>query len=284
MDTVALNNTILWLRTHQQKLRLGFMVFLGLFCLAFIALLVRVFLLQGPVVGAEISLSRDAANNPRWTWYRPPAAPKQEQVATDDGELKPLKIKGELLGVVVAGEKSVATISEGRNKTSVFKLGDEIERNVSLEEVELHRIIVTKNGRRGEILLKTAEKPDKDQELIKVTKKSQPTASAGSGFTIPGIGQTLPVNIPGEGTGIRLVGVSTDVSDIADLSDGDVIMNINGTPAGEMLSNPFGFQQLLTETSLPMTILRDGETQEIHVNAASLFERILPQLDAGLIQ
>ena len=281
MDTVALNKTILWLNAHQRKLRLGLMILLGVFCFSFIVLLLRVVVMQGPLLGAEISLSRQTETNPNWTWYKAPIAPREE-VATNDDELKPIKIRGELLGVVVAGDKSVATISEGRNKASVFKLGEEIERNVSLEDVELHRIIVTKNGRRGEILLKTAEKPDKDKELIKVTRK--PQTNAGSGFTIPGIGQTLPVNIPGEGTGIRLEGVTSDVSDIADLSNGDVIMNINGTPAGELLRNPFEFQQLLTETSLPMTVLRDGEKLDIHVNAASLFSRILPQLDAGLIQ
>jgi len=287
VDTAALNNSVIWLRGHQRQLRLGLMVLFALLCLYFVVMLVRTLVIPAPVVGAEINFSPSAAGNPRWAWYHVAAAPKKEaSVAATSNELTKVSIKGELLGVVIAGDHSLATISAGRGAAKVYQLGDEIERNVTLEEVESHRIIVAKSGRRGEILLKDIsgkKKSDEKEDLISV-KESPPPKAAGNSFGLPGVGKTLPVNIEGEGLGLRLEDISADIADLADLQDGDVVMDINGTPVSDLFTNPALWTQFTRNTNLPMNLIRDGDRQEVYVNAAALFERIIPQLDAGLIQ
>jgi len=219
----------------------------------------------------------------RWNWFATASAPVEE--VEEEEELAIANINAELLGVVIAGEDSVATITVSRSDAQVFRIGDEIQRNVSLEEVEANRVVISQNGVRRQILLKditgNAARQGEDDELIRVN--NTPANAAGS-FSLPGVGSTTPIQVAGGGMGLRLGEVSADIADLADLQDGDVVLNINGTPVSELFSNPLLWQQFSQETSLPMTVLREGTREEVYVNAASLFEKIIPQLGAGLIQ
>lgn len=270
---------------NQHKLRLVLVAALACLCVWFVFLSLRAFLFPGPLVYAEINLPNPARNTVRWNWFTAATvaevAPQEEEE-----ELAVANINAELLGVVVAGDDSVATIAVSRQDAKVFRVGDDIDRNVSLEEVSSTRVVISQNGVRRQIPLKDVtgnanRNNTGENSLIQVNPSS---SNSGAGFSMPGVGSTTPIQVPGEGMGLRLSNVSSDIADLADLQDGDVILNISGTPVSDLFSNPLLWQQFSQETSLPMTVLRGGEQEEVFVNAASLFEKIIPQLGAGLIQ
>lgn len=272
-----------WYSVNQKRLRMALVVLFALLVIYFLALTVRALFFTNPVVYAEINLPRATGANVRWSWYASAAAPEEEPKEEED--IADASINAELLGVVIAGDDSVATIVVSRRDAQVYRIGDELERNVTLEEVEPNRVVISQSGTRRQILLKDitgAARPNSDENsLIRVNNAP---AQAGVGFSLPGVGSTTPINVPGEGTGLRVSGISSDIADLADLQDDDVVLNINGTPVSDLFSNPLLWQQFSQETNLPMTVLRDGTQQEVYVNAASLFERIIPQVGAGLIQ
>lgn len=271
------------LAAHQHRLRMGLIVSGALACVWFLILIAKIFL-SSPGVFAEIHLDEPTKSNPRWNWYT--AAPVEE-APVEEEDIAEAKISAELLGVVIAGERSVATIAVSRQTPEIFQIGDELQRNVTLEAVEPYRVIISETGVRRQLLLKSVtgevvSASDEQDQLIRVNQTSQSQSQAG--FTLPGVGSTTPIQVPGEGMGLKLSGVSSDISDLADLRDGDVVMEINGTQVADLFTNPLLWQQFRQETSLPMTVMRDGERAEVYVNAASLFEKIIPQLGAGLIQ
>eukprot|EP00903_Cladosiphon_okamuranus_P004476 g4474.t1 len=97
-------------------------------------------IVSGSAEDAEYSLedpARLSANarltSVRWNWYA--SAQVVEAPPEEEEELAIANINAELLGVVVAGDDSVATIAVSRQGALVFRVGDEIDRNVSLEEV-----------------------------------------------------------------------------------------------------------------------------------------------------
>ena len=270
---------------NQAKARLLILAALALLCVYFLFLIVRALVFPAPVVHAEISLTRQASVNARWNWFTA-NQPTNAVAEKTDEDLSESRLNAELLGVVIAGEDSVATIAVSRRDAEVFRIDDEIDRNVFLEEVEPNRVIVTQNGVRQQITLKditgNKKRDSKEQSLIKVNQ-APVNQSAGS-FSLPGVGSTAPIQVPGVGMGLRLSQVSDEIGDLSDIQEGDVVIDINGTPVSELFSNPLIWQQFSQDTNLPMTVLRDGDQQQIFVNAASLFERIIPQIGSGLVQ
>lgn len=272
-----------WYGSNQKRVRTALFVLFMLLALYFVFLTVRTLVFSGPVVFAEVNLPRSSGASVRWNWYASASAP--EEAPEEQEDLAAASISAELLGVVIAGDDSVATIAVSRKPAQVYRIGDELERNVTLEEVDPTRVVISQSGTRQQILLKdvtgTTRNRSEEDSLIRVN--SAPT-QAGVGFSLPGVGSTTPIQVPGEGMGLRLGQVSSDIADLADLQDGDVVLNINGIPVADLFSNPLLWQQFSQETNLPMTVLRDESKEEVYVNAASLFEKIIPQLGAGLIQ
>ena len=273
----AVNANLRWIR-------LGLTAFFMMLCLWFLFLVLRALLFPGPVVFAEINLPNASRSTLRWNWYSTATEPVEQE--EEQEELAVANINAELLGVVIAGEDSVATIAISRAGAQVFRIGDEIERNVSLEEVEPTRVVISQNGVRRQILLKdvtgkTNRNSNNEESLIRV---NEAPANTGGSFNLPGVGSTTPIRLEDGGMGLRLGQVSGEISDLADLQGGDIVLDINGTPVADLFTNPLLWQQFSQETSLPMTVLRGGESEEVYVNAASLFEKIIPQLGAGLIQ
>ena len=234
------------------------------------------------MVFAEVNFQRPAGANVQWSWYAGAAEPEEE---VEEEDIVDASISAELFGVVIAGEDSIATLTVSRKPAQVYRIGDELDRNVTLEEIEPNRVVISQNGTRRQILLNDitggAQDSSDEESLIRVNDEPAP---ATAGFSLPGVGSTTPIRVEGGGTGLRLSGVSEDIGDLADLRENDVVLDINGTPVADLFTNPLLWQQFSQETNLPMTVLRDGNQEEVYVNAASLFERIIPQLDAGLIQ
>jgi hypothetical protein len=48
------------------------------------------------------------------------------------------------------------------------------------------------------------------------------------------------------------------------------------------MNNPIKLQALMSQTSVPMQVERDGQRQEIYVNVAALAEKLMPQLGDDL--
>ena len=109
-------------------------------------------------------------------------------------------------------------------------------------------------------------------------------SQADQGFNLSGLLSAAPEMVPGVGMGLRLGDLSSDLVDLADVQEGDVLISVNGAAVSDMISNPLMWQQFSQMTSMPVTIVRDEEQIELFVNGASLSEKILPQLGAGRVQ
>ena len=271
-----------WYGLNQNRVRAALVVLSVILVIYLLCLILRALFFASPVVFAEVNFQRPAGANVQWNWYAGAAEPEEE---VEEEDIADASISAELFGVVIAGEDSIATLTVSRKPAQVYRIGDELDRNVTLEEIEPNRVVISQNGTRRQILLNDitggAQDSSDKESLIRVNDEPAP---ARAGFSLPGVGSTTPIRVEGGGTGLRLSGVSEDIGDLADLRENDVVLDINGTPVADLFTNPLLWQQFSQETNLPMTVLRDGNQEEVYVNAASLFERIIPQLDAGLIQ
>jgi type II secretory pathway component PulC len=269
------------------------MIITGLFALAstvILASMVLVVLQPTVVVSSNNLTDQSRIENLRWNWFPAPRSQQVEQIAetvSPDEILANASIRAELLGVVISPWGSYAAISTSARPDGVYAVGDSIENNVTLEAVEQNRVIVSQRGSRRQIPLNSitdngsSAQRSNESGLMELNESQ---AGSAQGFSLSGLLSAAPEMVPGVGMGLRLGDVSADLADLADVQEGDVLISVNGTAVGDMISNPVMWQQFSQMTSMPVTILRDEEQIELFVNGASLSEKILPQMAAGRVQ
>lgn len=264
-----------------------------LFSLASLALLASiVFLLIRPPVEINTSALAEPPHfeNFRWNWFsapQPGQVMQSQESAISEENLANASIRAELRGVVISPWGSYAAISTSANPDGVYSIGDSIENNVTLEAIEPARVIISQQGSRRQILLKSVTGSGSSAQGMNqsgLLELNEVRSGSGQGFNLSGLLSAVPEMVPGIGMGLRLGNLSADLADLADVQEGDVLISVNGSAVSDMMSNPVMWQQFSQMSSMPVTIMRDGEQIELFVNGASLSERILPQIGVGRVQ
>lgn len=218
---------------RARKVICGLFILLSVIVLL---LIVRIALQPAPVFVTDSLISSARSPAPKWNWFhkvRDAAVEvEDEEEPVDDEDLADASIRAELLGVLIAGEDSYAAISTSRDPKGLYGVGDEIENNVTLEKIEKDRVIISQRGARRQIRLKPLNEKANQESLIKVEGRAQPPASSAntdSGFNLSGLVSTTPVRLPEGGIGFKLGGLSSDLTDLADIREDDVVASVNGT-------------------------------------------------------
>jgi|TARA_B110001469_G_scaffold18648_1_gene19103 type II secretory pathway component PulC len=209
-----------------------------------------------------------------WNWFR--GAPAID-VDTEEqlGQLEDAKINAILLGVMIAGDASSATLKFNGKPEAVYHKGDNLGSNTSLLEIEPYRIVVKKNGINKQVLMK---KPD---AIMTSEESSSNQPAEENGFALANMFGAVPVNIGGN-SGLKMNNLSDEIKILADIQEGDVVMQVDGLSIQNLLEDPTKWMSYSGSSSLPVTVIRQGQEEIIYVNAASLSAKMLPKL--GLSQ
>lgn len=208
----------------------------------------------------------------RWTWF---ARGTQPEVAGTFGELPEASLRAELLGVVISGAQSTATMVLGNNQEAVYRIGDKLGSGVEIREVEPFRVIVWQNGQLKQIPLNKAGGDSRGDDAAILVETGQPDAK---GFSLAGMFDAVPIRAERYGTGFRLRDLSDEFVALTELQSDDVVVQVDGKSMNEMMSDPTLWMGLMKETQVSVIVLRDGREEELSVNAASLSTRVLPRM------
>ncbi len=206
----------------------------------------------------------------RWSWFRG-AQPVQQ--APEVGELENSTLKAKLLGVMISGEISSATLAFNGKPQKVYHVGDKLGSSVTIEKIEPYRIIVKQNGKNKQILLAKADTVIETEQSAGGTNGQ----TADGGFAMANMFGAVPIRVDGYGSGFKLNKLSKEMKMLADLENNDVVVDVGGTGVQELMSNPQQWIKYSAQSSLPVTVVRDGQPVVIYVNAASLSAKMLPK-------
>ncbi len=209
----------------------------------------------------------------RWTWFGGGSIAPVVEAVGQRQELQDVDINADLLGVILAGSNSSATLKFRGQPERVFKLGDKLNGTLELLEIQPFRIVVSEKGVRKQLLMK---KPDVILQTEGVPDSVDNQAQS-QGFALANMFGAVPVNIAG-GTGFKINNLSSDVKMMADIRDGDVVLQVDGESVQDLMSNPLKMMTYRSSNSLPVTVMRNGSKETIYVNAASLSAKLGPTL------
>lgn len=261
--------------------------FFALLCLLMAAKLIDRVFLSGWNLGLAAQQVAPLRDTSRLVWFKNPSTPQTvtsaEPVATDD-QYQNASINAQLLGVLIAGnELAFAAIQTPQRPDGVYGIGDEIAANVILLRVEPTRVVVRERGVERQILLKPLAENGQlaDDDLIETMPQS---GGATSGFSLSGVMGATPINVTGEGIGLRLDALDAEVAAMSGLEQGDIVLAVDGRPVAQLMANPAVFTRLSEETALVVRVRRADQDLELTVNARAMRERILPEIGQGMVQ
>ena len=185
-----------------------------------------------------------------WSWFRSDSSVAQAPSSDQRGELPEANISALLLGVMMAGDNSLATLKFNGKPEAVYRIGDELPSGYKLVDIETYRIVVRKNGVTQQVLMKKPETIIETQQVSSADQVSQ--------------GQLQQE--PHEGFAL------------AELQDGDLVVQIDDKSLQHLMVNPAQWISYSANNSLPVTVMGRGQEEIIYVNAASLLAKILPNL------
>jgi len=142
---------------------------------------------------------------------------------------------------------------------------------MELIDIEAYRIVISDNGINKQLLMK---KPD---VIMESQQQDDNVDVQSQGFALANMFGAVPVNIGGD-TGFKLNNLSADVQGMADIRDGDVVVQIDGLSVQDLMSDPVKWMSYSNSSSVPITVVRNGREEIIYVNAASLSAKMLPTL------
>lgn len=244
---------------------------LALFCLL---LLVTLLLRYSAVTESmePVPRAKSSTNSLRWNWFRNNQPVKQVPIV-EMTELKDALLNAKLLGVMISPELSSATVAVTSKPEKVFHIGDKLAARVTLEQIEPYRIIVLEGGVKKQILM--AKSDTVIETELSTDKRSALTADGG--FTMANMFGAVPVRVDEYGSGFKLNKLSAEMKMLADLENDDIVVDVGGTGVQELMSDPQQWIKYSAQSSLPVTVIRDGEPVVVYVNAASLSAKMLPK-------
>lgn len=254
-------------KTHPLHLiRLGVVLTLILLCL-FLSFLLAMQFNTGKTMETSIA-SIQGAKPLYWDWFRGDSVAAVMVVDRRD-KLADAAIDAELLGVLITQSTASATVKFRGRREEVLHEGEKLASDITIVEIEAYRIVVKQNGINKQVLLK---KPD----IIMETEQSSTAApNPKTGFALANMFGAVPVNVSG-GSGLKLNNLSDEMKILADIRDGDVVIAVDGMAMAELMANPTAWMSYSGSSSLPVTVIREGQEETIYVNAASLYAKMLP--------
>ena len=212
-----------------------------------------------------------------WNWFSSESVVAETTVLEKHGELPEANINAVLLGIMMAGENSLATLKLNGKPEAVYSIGDDLSGGFRLIDIETFRIVVRKNGVTEQVVMKKPEGIIETQQLSPAESSAAPGNQPEEGFALANMFGAVPV-MAGGGAGLKLNNLSAELTSVAALQEGDIVVQVDGKSVQDLMANPAQWVNYSTSNSLPVTVMRQGQEEIIYVNAASLSAKILPNL------
>ena len=217
-----------------------------------------------------IPRTKSSASSLRWNWFRS-NQPVVQAPVEEEGELEDANLKAKLVGVTISPVLSSAAIAVSGKPEEVFHIGDKLGARVTLEQIEPYRVIVLESGVKKQIVMA------KSDAVIETEQSSDAGQTADGGFSMANMFGAVPVRVDEYGSGFKLNKLSQEMKMLADLENDDIVVDVAGMGVQELMSDPNQWIKYSTQSSVPVTVIRDGQPVVVYVNAASLSAKMLPK-------
>jgi general secretion pathway protein C len=183
-------------------------------------------------------------------------------------------------GIYYSEDQALASVILEKNArdTQFYRLGDEIDRNIFIDQIQPDHILISRNGKLEKLVLEkpTAELNQMREAMSSVGTSNLPTATStkilqsyrrrysNNPMALARRFQAIPVEENGRNIGFKLKALRGEsLLKKLDFQEDDVFLEVNGIS----LSKPFealdALKSLTTAKSVSLTVLRNGNRENL---------------------
>jgi len=197
---------------------------------------------------------------------------QQEQAPADNQNVKKTRLKLKLLGVLIAPEYSIAII-ENNSKSFSYSLDEAIQDGVVLKEVYPDYVVLSHNGlleklqmvKDDEVFVQNADSPELNQRQKTILKNVKENALKNP-ISIMRYVRFEMVQKSGKVHAVKVWPQrEKEIFTSLGFQAGDELKVVNGHSVAELMKSPTIWQELLKQSSLDLTVNRNGQIQNILV-------------------
>ena len=197
---------------------------------------------------------------------------QQEQAPVDNQNVKKTRLKLKLLGVLISPEYSIAII-ENNSKSFSYSLDETIQDGVLLKEVYPDYVVLSHNGlleklqmvKDDEIFVQNADSPELNQRQKTILKNVKENALKNP-ISIMRYVRFEMVQKSGKVQAVKVWPQrEKEIFTSLGFQAGDELKVVNGHAVADLMKSPAIWQELLKQSSLDLTVDRNGQTQNILV-------------------
>ncbi|MGB2359991.1 MAG: type II secretion system protein N, partial [Porticoccaceae bacterium] len=193
-------------RPANELVRLALVGLLLLSCLYLAVAIALQFIASGDGESRQISRV-PSAKVLYWNWFSSESVVAEMTAVETHGELPEANINAVLLGIMMAGENSLATLKMNGKPEAVYSIGDDLSGGFRLIDIETFRIVVRKNGVTEQVVMKKPEGIIETQQLSPAESSAAPGNQPEEGFALANMFGAVPV-MAGGGAGLKLNNLS----------------------------------------------------------------------------
>lgn len=197
---------------------------------------------------------------------------QQEQAPVDNQNVKKTRLKLKLLGVLISPEYSIAII-ENNSKSFSYSLDETIQDGVVLKEVYPDYVVLSHNGlleklqmvKNDEVFVQNADSPELNQRQKTILNNVKEKALQNP-ISIMRYVRFEMVQKSGKVQAVKVWPQrEKEIFTSLGFQAGDELKVVNGYSVAELMKSPAIWQELLKQSSLDLTVNRNGQTQNILV-------------------
>jgi general secretion pathway protein C len=206
---------------------------------------------------------------------------KQVQATTVVEDAPKSSLNYKLRGVYYSDDESLASIilEKNRNDTQFYRLGDEIDRNIFIHQIQADAVIISRSGKLEKLVLEKPElnlaQTSPDQRLLNVRPASASSEVlqnyrrryANNPMALARRFSAIPVQENGRNIGYKLKALRGEqLLKKLDLQEDDVFVAINGIGLDKPFQALDALKSLTTADNVSVTVLRNGNRETLDFN------------------
>ena len=281
------------MRTKLQQLERSKSVQIVVLICCFLILWLLILQFLFPPKFIQYSLDRELPKVDRgqWSWFSYNKIVKKAPRKV----IKKSRIVADLVGLIRTDERRVALITTKNKPLGVYAEGSQIEAGFILKLIEHDRVIIDENGEERELLMKKninsllREQTEQDSQEEKGNKRLNGKSIIGNS-QISNVQKiennqfsqfvdVYKVKVSDENEGLFLKDIDDFVSEISGIKPSDILVDVDGQSVFDIINNTPVIMELLNKESVSVSVVRNGQQQQLNINVKDISSKLLPLLN-----
>jgi general secretion pathway protein C len=186
-------------------------------------------------------------------------------------QLPKARLDAQLLGVLLIGDNAVANIAHGKKRDGVYRVGDKLSGNITVEAIEARRVVIREQGQLRQIdLLALGSGKSSTASSAQTQRANRNSRGTAASSTMAMPAGFATVTLPNGQIGLQMSADTLTRLSKYGLQAGEVVTDVDGMNVTDLMADRAKLTSLMMMDSVEVTVFRDGRSRSVSVQPAAV--------------